>query len=101
MGARPAHMVEQADGSIRGQRAYNGRQAYKPQVMLSNNTIEYSVHGSSPRFKADSYGGISAYLRVLKSAAFGPREFESKFHKKTLKDANRRQSVALAVAQFR
>src|SRR5580704_9569280 len=37
---------------------------------------------SSSRIETDSYGGISTYGRVLKSAAFGPREFESKFHKK-------------------
>jgi hypothetical protein len=36
--------VEQADGRIRGQRAYNGCQAYEPQVMFIGNTIEYSVH---------------------------------------------------------
>src|ERR1700730_14308818 len=37
---------------------------------------------SSSRIKAGAYSGISAYVRALKSAAFGPREFESKFHKK-------------------
>ena len=41
----------------------------------------------------------SAFVRVIKSAAFGPREFEPKFHKRALKDG--RQSVALAVARFR
>jgi hypothetical protein len=44
MGARPAHVVEQANSRIRGQGAYNGCQAYEPQVMLSENAIEYSVH---------------------------------------------------------
>jgi hypothetical protein len=38
---------------------------------------------SSSRIKTDSYGGISTYMGVIKSAAFGPREFESKFHKKS------------------
>src|SRR5580700_7873130 len=32
---------------------------------------------SSSRIETDSYGGISTYISVIKSAAFGPREFES------------------------
>jgi hypothetical protein len=44
MGAGHAHMMEQADGRIRGQRAYDGCQAYEPQVMVVGNTIKHSVH---------------------------------------------------------
>jgi hypothetical protein len=93
-------MLEQADRRKRSQRAYNGCEAYEPQVMLSDNTIEYSVQMVLIANQNGSYGAFQPTC-VIKSAAFGPREFESKFHKKDLKDAIKRQSVALAVARFR
>ena len=85
------NMVEQADGRERGQHAYNGRQDNEPQVMLGDNTIQHSVHAVLIADQSSLLRCVSAYVRALKNAVDGPQEFESKFHKNAVKDANSRQ----------
>jgi hypothetical protein len=83
---------EADDGRKRGQRAYNDRQADKPQFMLGYNTIKHKVHAVLIADQSSLLRGDSSYVGALKNAVFGPREFESRFHKNVLNNAIGRKS---------